>query len=277
VPSSSTPRTVVAKTRSMGTLSREILSLGMLAIGVLASMLLPCSTVVADIVWEDHFVDEQAITPGTSLNSGGTTVNLTPSFFTDSDGGTPDIVAERSATFNSFEAGTTGNHSGYLEFTFNNENDDPVDYVQLDLDFTTAIRDVRFSLLDVDGSTVNSWDDGVTVFINGINVRTNPAWYQLGSVVIEDNEAGFDGFEGIPQSAGANETTGNIDFDFGLLEINSISIRYFSTDDAIANPASQFIGLSDIQFTAVPEPNSAVILLGALGLLTLRRGRHLIR
>jgi hypothetical protein len=136
---------------------------------------------------------------------------------------------------------------------------------------------LQFSLLDIDGSPSFAWDDGVEVFFNGTNVKTNPALYTYGAAVFLDNESYMDGFEAGTLSASSTETTGNINFDFGLQEINSIRIRYFSTDDPNSNPASQFIGISDLAFnsTAIPEPQSLLpcLVMLASGLARIRRTR----
>ena len=59
----------------------------------------------------------------------------------------------------------------------------------------------------------------------------------------------MDGFEGRGR-AGANNSSegGNISLNFGSTEVSSLEIKYFSTNDAITNPGSQKIGLSDFTF-----------------------------
>ncbi len=232
-----------------------------------------------DLLWESHFADEDAITNGSSVMAGSTLVTFLTQVVSDSDGGTFDLVAERSASFFSFESGTTGNHTGYLEMTFNNENNDPADYLELTMNFFAPVTNLRFSVLDIDGSPASSWDDGVEIFYNGINVRTDPSLYSLGSIVFLDNETYMDGFESGTTSAAANEVTGNINLDFGALDINSIMIRYRSTDDAVANPASQFIGISDLVFnpTAIPEPGGMVAVVALLAMIASPRRRTGIR
>ncbi len=234
---------------------------------LVCSLISPC-LVQADLIWENHLADETAINDGDSISTVGTIVTFSTTVFSDSDGGTFDLTAERSADFFSFESGTTGNHSGFLEMTFNNENNDPVDFLELTMNFSQPVTNLQFSLLDIDGSPSSNWDDGVEFYFNGTNVKTDPSLYSIGSIVFLDNETYMDGFEAGTSSASANQTTGNIDFDFGTQTINSITIHYLATDDTVADPSSQFIGISDMNFTAtpLPEPRSALVL-GCAGLL----------
>ncbi|QEG23928.1 PEP-CTERM sorting domain-containing protein [Mariniblastus fucicola] len=231
-------------------------------------------TCQADLVWEDLMTDEQAITNNLMLSSGGTTITFGTEVFSDSDGGTFDLVPERSANFFSFEAESTGNHTGYLEMTFDNENDDPTDYLELTFNFGPPVTNLQFTLLDVDGNTNFNWDDGAEIFFNGTNVKTTPGYYSIGAINFLDNEAYMDGFEAGNVGAASDETTGNIGFNFGSEIIDTLTIRYFTTDDAVNNPASQFIGISDLQFVAaVPEP-TAVSLIALVGIAAWTRRRR---
>jgi len=159
--------------------------------------------------------------------------------------------------------------------TFDNENDDPTDFIELTINFGPAgVSNLEFSILDLDGSNQFNWDDGVEVSYNGTNVKTNPSLYNIGSIIFLDNETYMDGFEAGNAGASSNQTTGNIDFDFGTDVVDSLTIKYFTTDDAIDNPVSQFIGLSDLSFeaVAVPEPAAtSLIVLGTLAGLGRRR------
>ena len=117
--------------------------------------------------------------------------------------------------------------------------------------------------------------DAVEVFYNGINIRTDPSLFTLGSAVALDDESYMDGFEGIANPA-ANSANGNLNLNFGSALVNTITIRYFSSDDANNNPQSQTIGLSDLLFVAIPEPAAvgfAPLLLLALGMARRRSSR----
>ncbi len=207
-----------------------------------------------DIVWESlGWTDEQAVASGTELTNVNNRVTLNWLAFSDSDGGTYDLSVGRNTSFLTYESGITGNHAGYLEMSFDNQNDDPADYLELQMNFFYPTVGLQFSLLDVDRGLGNSFADGVEVFYNGINVRTNPALFAFGSDVALDNESYLNGFEGI-DTATTTATSGNINFDFGATVVNSLTIRYRSSDDAQANPVAQFIGISDMVYTSIPEP-----------------------
>jgi len=211
----------------------------------------------ADLIWESHFLDEASLTDGASVvTAGGTTIMFDRTVFSDNTGGTFDLDPYRNDDYLTIEYGPLGGHRGHLEFSMDNQNDDPDDFIELAINFDKAVTDLEFSLLDIDSG---SWDDGVEVFYNGNrNVRNNPAIATiLGSYVGTDNESYMHGWEGLGNNAGNGQTAGNIDFDFGSLEITSLRIRYFSTDDANNNPGGQVAGISDLTFTeAVPEASS---------------------
>jgi hypothetical protein len=240
-----------------------------LPIALLAALTAPTR---ADIVWESMgYADEQTIINGsvfTGADGVGNRVTFNFTIFSDSDGGTFDLGPGRNASFLSYESGITGNHTGYMEMSFDNQNDDPSDYLDFVIAFAFPTTNLQFSLLDVDAGAGNSFVDAIEVFYNGINVRTNPSLYSFGSSVANDNESYLTGFEGTG-SAVATGTTGNINFDFGSTIVNSLVIRYRSSDDAQGNPVAQFIGISDLSFTTIPEPalawvSSCLVIAGLL-------------
>ncbi len=223
----------------------------------------------ADLVWENYYADEQSIVDGTVLSTpSGIDVAIDRLVYSDSDGGTFDLGLYDNADFLTFEAGQLGGHFGLLEASFNNQNNDPADFLELVLTFSAAVTNLQFSLLDVDSG---SWDDGIEVFYNGsLNARDNPAFYALGSTNGLDNESYMHGFEGYGSSAAGSGTQGNIDFDFGQTAITTLRIRYFSTDDADSNPGGQRVGLSDLSFgTTVNEP-PALAMVGLFAIIALR-------
>ena len=57
------------------------------------------------------------------------------------------------------------------------------------------------------------------------------------------------GFEGRGnEGADSYSEAGNINISFGSTEVSQLEIEYFSTDDAVSNPSSQKIGISDLNF-----------------------------
>jgi hypothetical protein len=257
------------------------ISLHLCSAVVWACILLISQPCRADLVWEDHFTDEAVLGDGSSVvTPDGTTVTFGRTVQT----GTHlqlsfplivnDIVPYDNADFFTFEDGMLGQHTGYLELAFDNYSDDPSDYIELALNFDRSVRNLQFSLTDIDSS---NWDDGIEVYYNGNNnARDNPfIAAALGSGVGLDDESYMHGWEGIGTNADNAQTTGNIDFDFGSIDVSSIRIRYFSTDDASSDPGGQRAGLTDLRFTAsTPEPSSiACVLLFAVALLVRNRRR----
>lgn len=224
--------------------------------GALGSLILP-QDARADLVWQSFgFGNGQAIADGTTLTaSTGTGVTIGRSEFSDNDSGGSDITPGGNADYVTYQPRRMGGQSRYLELSLDNISNDPADYVELSLMFDQAVTDLQFSLLDVDGN--NGWDDAVEVYYNGLNVRDNPSILAInGSYNMPDDKPYMHGWEGIGQNAGNGRDVGNIDFDFGALAVNSLTIRFFSTDDAAADPAAQEIGLSDLSFSAAtPEPS----------------------
>ena len=218
----------------------------------------------ADLFWQSvGYSDEQGITNGSSLTGGGTTFTYATTIFSDFDGGTFDLDAGVNASYFSYEGGVLGNDTGYLELSFNNRNNDPADYLELSLISSNPLQNVQFSLLGIDRSAGGNYSDAVEVFYNGINVRTNPSFFSFGASVGLDDESYMDGFEGIGTAA-AGSTAGNLNFNFGSTFVNSLTIRYFTSDDSGNNPPNQAIGLGDLQFVAIPEPATVWCFVAAL-------------
>ena len=142
----------------------------------------------------------------------------------------------------------TGNHTGYLSLGFNNANDDPDDLIKLDLDFNKAVTGLSFKLLDVDQSKGKTFDDGVEIYADGVNIKNlSGVNIVTGDNVFADNEPYMNGFEGRGDAKSSSESA-NINISFGSTEVSTLEIKYFSTDDAITNPDGQKIGISDLDF-----------------------------
>jgi hypothetical protein len=249
-----------------------------IALALLAALVPPSAGAVS-INWEDEFADEAVIANGTQVTaSDGVVVTFTTTVFSDSDGGTFDLTPQAgNADFVTAESSPLGNHSGLVQLAFDNQNDDPADYVHVRLTFSNPVYGLAFTGLDVDSSSGTTWDDGLLFTFNGgTNIVSDPSLYSLPAVPLPtielDNEPGYVGFEGVNnRTATDTETTGNLAVDFGATGVTDITLRYFSTDDAQANPASQRIGVSDL-FWIVPEPSSGASL--ALGLVLLAATRR---
>lgn len=194
--------------------------------------------------WEDQgLTDENAVASGTQFTIDG--IDVTVNWSTTTDGGS--FVAFGGNDFVSYESGTNGNHTGFLNLGFDNDDDDPDDYITLSIVFSEAVKGLNFTVLDVDADS--DWDDGVEVFYNTTNTKTNSAFYIEGAGVFADNESYMDGWEGSSsETQGTTDSEGNLVFDFGDNAVDSIVIKYFSTDDAPNNPDGQEIGLADLEW-----------------------------
>ena len=238
----------------------------------------------ADLVWSAFLTDEQEISSSTVVTTADNAVSFATAVTEDNSG---DFSPFSSNTIFSFEgAGQLGNQTQYLEISFDQEDNDPNDVLELQLTFSNAVQGLSFSVLDIDvGPNIllspdTEFVDLVEVFVNDINVKTNPALYgTLGSAFAVDDEAEADGFEGIAEAAGSS-TAGNLDLDFGDVEVNSIRVTYRSSDDAAPNgllnsfPSGQSIGISNLAFNtvAVPEPSAfSTFMLMSVGLIVSRR------
>jgi hypothetical protein len=243
-----------------------------------AALVFPGAAAANLIEWETHFTDEIAIADGVSIVAGdGVGVTLQWNVFSDNDGGTFDLTPHTSGVdYVTSEHDSLGNHAGFIELGLDNENDDPADYVELTLSFSVPVIGLQFSVLDVDSGGGNAWDDGLILSYNGgTNIRTDFALFTLPSelqpAVSLDNEPGYEGFEGWNGRNATNfQTRGNIGVDFAGVAISDVTFRYFSTDDAQANPAGQRIGIADLLWS-IPEPSTGLLLATGLLALGLRR------
>ena len=196
------------------------------------------------LVWEDlGLKDEAAVVSGSKfdLDSG---LRATIDWNTQINGG--NFVHAGGKDFVSYERGMRGAHEGYLELGFNNDTNDPNDVLGLSIRFNQAIVGLDFDILDVDQHS--SFDDGVEIYIDGVNLRDIPDAFTLGGSSVKlDNERNFKGFEG-RRNAGNPSKSGNIHVSLGSRAASEVEIFYSSTDDAISNPGKQSIGISDLHW-----------------------------
>lgn len=191
---------------------------------------------VDQIVWEN-----QGIAPDGAIANGAT---LTDSlgYVTATYGLTITNLPTSSSTFN---AGITGNHTGYARLAFDNNDDNNADRMVATITFSQPVSNLQFSLLDVDDG---NFRDAVEILYNGTNnARTDGFVTSFGAGVALDDETYMTGYEGIASST-PTDTTGNINLNFGTTAVTSVTVRFFSSDDAPANPVAQFIGISDLTF-----------------------------
>ena len=199
------------------------------------------------LVWENQgLTDESAVAKGTQFNLDNG-VTATVNWQTITDGGTF-ARHDGEKDYVTYDSNKLGNHNGYLSLGFNNSNDDPDDLIKLDLKFNKAVTGLNFKLLDVDQASGKSFDDGVEIYADGVNIKDlSEVNVVTGKNVFADNESYMNGFEG-RGSANSSSEDANINISFGSTEVSTLEIKYFSTDDAISNPKAQRIGISDLDF-----------------------------
>jgi uncharacterized repeat protein (TIGR01451 family) len=218
---------------------------------IIASLcLLISSTACAgndNIIWEN-----QGLANGTSIASGATLIdssNRVGATLTRNA-----VIVGGTFTNNfSFNAATLGNHVGYGRFDVNNSNNDPNDRLRVTITFNEPVTNLQFSLLDVDLRAGSGTSDAVEIFYNGSNSAGGSAFVtSIGSSVVRDNETYMDGYEGVATS-GANQTSGNINLNFGSTSITAITIVFFTSDDSNTNPFPQFMGISDLTYDVTAD------------------------
>ena len=149
-----------------------------------------------------------------------------------------------------FEHGQQGGHQGILEYSFNNDVNNPSEQLVTVFSFDPPLKGFSSSLLDIDGTPSFTWDDGVEILVNGvIDTGKYTSIQSLTPSVTRDDESYMSGYEGIFKKSPSGSIDGNVLIELGDSLIHTLEIRYFSTDDANANPNSQFIGIADFCWT----------------------------
>ena len=201
------------------------------------------------LIWENLGLvdDEQAVLSGTEFDlSNGLTATVDWNIQT--NGG--QFVPAGGDNFVSYEKGMWGAHEGYLNLGFDNEANDPNDILGLSISFNKAVVGLDFDVLDIDRGKGGTFDEGVEIYIDGVNLRDIPDAFTLaGDSVMLDNESNMKGFEG-RRIANKSSVSGNIEVSLGSREVSKVDIFYFSTDDAQANPVQQNIGISDLHLAS---------------------------
>ncbi len=217
--------------------------------GILDINEMVCNT--GNYLWENQSLsDNVSIPSGSSFNLDNTTLQL--NWSTIENTGTL-TTTNSVADFVTYDASTQGDDTGLILLDINNTVQDVNDQLIVNLDFSIPVEDLKFSVLDIDGTPVN-YQDAVEIYYTTstgqtINIRDNASVYTLaGGAVVTHTGDGYHGFKGI-SSAGASTTNGNIDIDFSSLLITNVQIRFFTgVDSSGTNPHNQFIGIGDISF-----------------------------
>lgn len=224
----------------------------LLAVLASASLAAPAFAQTATVDWTNLGIGNlQAVPSGATLNASDGT-NVTIVHTTDINGQPFAPVFDNShvVSYDPF----FGGQSGPLIFNFNNVSYDPLDRVVGTVTLARAVRNLRFTIVDVDADN-GSFGDAVTVEYdtgngNWVNAGSgfNPPVWTAGPAVARRNNGTVNGWVGTA-NAGGNDTTANIAFDFGNTAVRRIRIRFHS-NSGTGDPDNQFMGLSDLSFTA---------------------------
>lgn len=212
-----------------------------LEILVLASVFIPVQAALAStdqVIWEN-----QGMANGDPI-ANPRTLNDQLGWFTVSATSSSTIRGTSSYTYN---AGTTGGHAGYARIDFDARTNSPSNAYTVTYTFSQPVYNLQFMVMDVDRSS-SSWADAVEIFYNGTNNVVGTSFATPGSGVALDNESYMTGYEG-SGTCSIDQTNCNINMNFGSTAVSSVTIRFFSSDDAPWNPSAQFIGISDFTTT----------------------------
>lgn len=150
--------------------------------------------------------------------------------------------------------------------------------------YPQGVQGVSFTLFDIDKETLSGFDeyedqilsisatDGTTTFA--------PVITGVGSSLVLTGTGLGQTLTGVVEAAdtGAGSAAGNATISFGSNTVTSITFTYGSGPNTRSNPSNQYIGLSDISFTPIPEINpawSAVVSCLAAAALILRHRANL--
>lgn len=187
-----------------------------------------------------------------------------PSTVTGSDGTTATVsfnaVRSGSSSFNpvygdflSYYNGTMGGAFRPLLLNFDNSSYDPNDKITTDFVLSRSVRNLSFSITDIDnGQFVDAievyYDNGSGSFVNA---ATNASFWSAGSAASRTDDGIVNGWRGVANADEAS-TAGDIRFTFGDTSVKRIRIVYFSYTGGTwwsNNPSSQFAGISDLSYT----------------------------
>ena len=189
-----------------------------------------------------------------------------PSTVTGSDGTTATVsfnaVRSGSSSFNpvygdflSYYNGTMGGAFRPLLLNFDNSSYDPNDKITTDFVLSRSVRNLSFSITDIDnGQFVDAievyYDNGSGSFVNA---ATNAAFWSAGNAARRTDDAVVNGWRGV-DNADSSSTAGDIRFTFSDTSVKRIRIVYFSYTGGSwwsNNPSEQFAGISDFTYTVI--------------------------
>ena len=182
--------------------------------------------------------------PSTATASDGTTTASVS--WTTTTNGTPFVPILGS--FVSYYDPQFGAITGSLLMNFDNNAYDPGDKLFTVVTLNRSVTGLQFQVTDIDAA---SWVDALEVYYdNGDGVWRNAAdtaaFYTAGGAATRTNNATVNGWRGTANVA-ADQTTGNIAFNFGTTLVKRVRVVYYSYTGA-GDPGGQAAGLSDLTF-----------------------------
>ena len=182
--------------------------------------------------------------PSTATASDGSTT-ATVSYSMSASGAVPPPIL---STYVSYYEPTFGNITGSLLLNFDNSSFDPNDKLTTSISLNRAVTGLRFTVTDIDAA---SWIDAVEVYYDTgdgqwRNAAETDSLFTAGSSATRTRNATVNGWRGTANVA-ADQTTGNVAFDFGSTLVRGIRIVYFSYTGS-GDPGGQAAGVSDLTF-----------------------------
>ncbi|MCA0977836.1 DUF11 domain-containing protein [Qipengyuania flava] len=211
----------------------------------------PAAAQTATIDWETgNFPNLNGVpNPSTVTGSDGTTATVS---FNTVRSGWGSFNASY-GDFLSYYNGSIGGADRPLLLNFDNSSYDPDDKVTTDFTLSRTVRNLSFTLTDIDnGNFIDAvevfYDDGSGTFVNA---ATNAGFWSAGSAVTRTNDATVNGWRGTA-NVDSSATNGDIRFNFGSTIVKRIRIVYFSyTGPRREDPGAQLAGISDFTYLAV--------------------------
>ncbi len=205
----------------------------------------------SDIDWADAGVASQGTVPnGTTVTgSDGTTATVSRTVTT--SGGSTFTAATFATDFLSYFNGQIGDGQSPLLLNFDNSEFDPLDKVTYEIVLSQSVTNLNFALSDVDNGTNT---DAIEVFYDDdltggfTNAANDTSLWSIGPSVTRTNDSIVNGWRG---TAPSNQftTDGDVAFDFNGTAVRRIRVVYFSYSGT-GNPSGQFVGLSDLAYSA---------------------------
>ncbi|QZD88938.1 DUF11 domain-containing protein [Qipengyuania aurantiaca] len=152
--------------------------------------------------------------------------------------------------FLSYYTGTIGSAAQPLLLNFDNSQYDPNDKVTATFTLSQTVRNLSFTLTDIDNGAFADaievyYDNGSGVFVNA---ASTPSFWAAESAVTRTNNSTVNGWRGTA-NVETLSTNGDLQFNFGSTGVKRIRIVYFSYTGT-GDPSGQFTGISDFTYSA---------------------------